>query len=337
MDVTTWDTRETPDPAFTAAWNARIARTPQAHHALRPDFLAWDARHGRTALAVLVEEPAGMLVLRRVRGGWSSGWMWRTQVAVESPPPGPLALTDAQRRGLLAAVDAVSQGTLTRCYLPHAAGEGEPAFEASTTYVHGLECTEDALFATFDGNRRRAVKKAAKEGFAIVSATTFDHYRGFAAIQVETARRRGLQTGPVPDTVEESGESWREWELPWMRLLVAVRDGRVHAGSGFGMLPGGTVEYRANASSPEARAAGVNVALAWEGLRMAQADGAKWLNWGGATEFKKNLGGQRVAIWCRLGGGPVWALPNQVALSWHRVRPRLAGLWHSLARRSAAS
>jgi hypothetical protein len=142
---------------------------------------------------------------------------------------------------------------------------------------------------------------------------------------------------PVPETVAESGVSWREWELPWMRLFVAMRDGRVGAGSGFGFLEGAAFDYRANASDVAARASGVNVALAWEALRSARAAGFRTLNWGGATEFKKNLGGERVPMWCRLGGGPVWALPNRMTLSWHRVRPQLAALWKSLGKRGAAS
>jgi hypothetical protein len=231
----------------------------------------------------------------------------------------------------------VTGGALTRCYVPAPTLDGEAAFQAGATFVHALDGDEDALFATLDGNRRRAVKKAAKEGFTIAEATTFRQFREFALVQADNTRRRGVPAPPVPDEVAESGEAWREWELPWMLLLVAERDGRVVAGSGFGVVPGGCVEYRANASRAEARSAGVNVALAWEALRTSRASGARWLNWCGSTEFKKNLGGQRVPIWCRLGGGPVWALPNQMTLSWHRVRPRLAGLWRSLGRPGAAS
>jgi hypothetical protein len=337
VDVRTWDTRQAPDPAFAAAWTTRLARAPHASFSLRADFLAWDAQHGRPALAVLVEDPPGMLVLRRVRGGWSSGWAWRPQMVAEAPPPGPLGLSDAQRRGLLAAVDAVTHGALTRCFVPAAAIDGEPAFVAAETFVHGLDRSEDELFATFDGNRRRAVKKAAKEGWAIVEATTPGQFHGFALLQAEISRRRGVRVEPVPEAVARSGESWREWELPWMRLFVAVRDGQVGAGSGFGFVAGAAFDYRANASDATARAAGANVALAWEALRAARVMGCRSLNWGGATEFKKNLGGERVAIWCRLGGGPVWALPNRMTLSWHRVRPRIAGLWKSLQRRGAAS
>jgi len=337
VDLRTWDTRETPDPAFLTAWTARLACAPHASFALRPDFLTWDARHGRPALAVIVDAPRGVMVLRRVGGGWSSGWAWRPQMVVEAPPSASMGLSDAQQRGMLAVIDGITNGALTRTYVPAITVGGEPAFSAGATFVHGLGRSEDELFATFDGNRRRAVKKAAKDGWTIVEATTHEQFRGFAELQAETSRRRGVHVEPVPESVDRSGESWREWELPWMRLFVAERDGHVGAGSGFGYLGGAAFDYRANASDAAARASGVNVALAWEALRAARAAGFRSLNWGGATEFKKNLGGERVPMWCRLGGGPVWALPNRMALSWHRVRPQLAALWKSLGRRGAAS
>jgi hypothetical protein len=337
VDVSCWDTRERPDPAFAAAWAARLARSPQTNFELRPDFLAWEAQHGRHAMAVLVEEPPALMVLRRVRGGWACGWNWRPQMAVESPPPGLPGFSDAQRRSLLAALDAVTRGAPTRCYLPGAAGDGEPAFEAGTTFVHGLERSEDELFGTFDTTRRRMVRKAGNEGFEVVEAHTFEQFRSFALLQAETEQRRGRSPAPVPEHVAESGESWREWELPWMQLLVAVRDGQVVAGSGFGFSAGSTVDYRTNASQLEVRRYGVNIALAWEALRRSRTAGARWLNWGGSTEFKRALGGAPVTIWCRLGGGPVWAVPNQLTASWHRARPRLAGLWKSRLRRGASS
>ena len=337
MDLSCWDSRQSPDPAFVATWMARLARSPHANFEMRPDFLALDAQHGRSAIAVLVEDPPALMVLRRVRGGWACGWPWRLHMTVESAPPGPPAFSDAQRRSLLAALGAVTDGALTRCYLPEALDDGAPAFEAGTTFMHGLERSEDALFGTFDATRRRMVRKAGNEGFEVVEAHTLEQFRGFALLQAETERRRGRTPAPVPEHVADSGQSWREWELPWMQLLVAMRDGQVVAGSGFGFSPGSTVDYRTNASQLEVRRYGVNIALAWEALRRSRTAGARWLNWGGSTEFKRTLGGTSMTIWCRLGGGPVWALPNRMTASWHRTRPRLAELWKSLQRRAGSS
>ena len=47
---------------------------------------------------------------------------------------------------------------------------------------------------------------------------------------------------------------------------------------------------------------GANVQLAWEALRRGREAGHRWMNWGGATHFKKDLGGARVEISCWLGG-----------------------------------
>jgi hypothetical protein len=336
-DVSFWDTRLPLGPEFAAAWTARTARSPHASFDLRPDFLAWEARHGRPAMAVLVEDPAALMVVRRVGGGWECGWPWRLQITVESPSPGLPAFPAAQRHRLLAALHAVTRGARTRCYLPEAPGDGEPAFEAGTTFMHALERGEDELFGTLDTTRRRMVRKAANEGFEVVEAHTLEQFRSFAQLQAETEQRRGRTPAPVPEHVAESGESWREWELPWMQLLVAVREGQVVAGSGFGFSAGSMVDYRTNASKLEVRRYGVNIALAWEALRRSRTAGARWLNWGGSTEFKRTLGGAPMTVWCQLGGGPVWALPNQMTLSWHRMRPEIAGLWKSLRRRGAPS
>jgi len=329
-----WSTRDPLADSFAAEWARRIGRAPHAHYALRLDHLAREADHGRHARAVLVDDPCALVVQREEPAGWVSGWPWRSQIAIVDPAGRvPEGITADEQRCVIAALDSIPGAGRSRCFVTRPVA-GDLGFPIGATYVHDLRgAGEKDLMARLDGNRRRAIKRARREGYEVVEATTHEQFRGFAVLQIEAERRRHGHPAPVPDRIDVPGEGWREWELPWMWLLVAMREGRVEAGSGFGFVPGGTVDYRANASSAAARHAGVNVLLAWEALRRWRERGATWLNWGGSTEFKRHLGGVRVPIWCRLGGGPAWVVPNFVTASWYRVRPGLAGVWHTLHRR----
>lgn len=328
-----WSTRDPVPPEFASAWNHHLARAPHAHYAMRVDHLEWEARHGRHARAVIVDDPPGLIVMREGRGGWTSGWPWRPQIVIADPAGrGPEGMTPDEQRGLLNELARQAGGARLRCYVLQPI-QGLQGYACAATYLSPIDADEDALHARLDGNRKRAIKKALKEGYEVQEATTFEQFREFAELQRLAEARRGVDPAPLPERVEEFGESWREWELPWMRLLVAVKDGKVTAGSGFGFAPGGTVDYRANASTPEARKAGANLLLAWEAIRRARQAQERWINWGGSTEFKRHLGGVRVPVWCGLAGGPVWAVPNTMAVSWQRVRPQLAGMWRFVRRR----
>jgi hypothetical protein len=332
MAVKTWSTRDPIAPEFSATWQRHLARAPHAHYAMRLDFLAWDARKGRHARALIVDDLPALMVLRESGGGWTSGWPWRTQMAIADPAGrGPEGMTPDEQRRLLEAMVRFTGSARSRCYLFQPV-EDALGYLCAATYLTPLDQDEQALHAHFDGNRKRAIKRAAKEGYEVVEATTFEQFRAFAALQRAAETRRGAHPEPLPEQVGP-GESWREWELPWMQLLVAVREGQVVAGSGFGFAPGATVDYRANASNAEARKAGVNLLLAWEAMRRGRQAGQRWINWGGSTVFKRHLGGVRVPVWCRLDGGPVWAVPNHMAVSWQRVRPQLAGMWRFVRRR----
>jgi hypothetical protein len=123
-----------------------------------------------------------------------------------------------------------------------------------------------------------------------------------------------------------------------MLLLVAARDGQIACGSGYGLWPGGMIDYRANASTLEGKKLGANALLAFEAMRLARSRGCRWMNWGGATDFKRELGGERGSH--RAGSAAAcWALPNRITVSLRRARPVVAswlrGLRPNAARRSA--
>ena len=337
MSFVTWHTPDPIDPGFEGAWRARLARAPHAHFAFGSAYLAWSAARGRTAHAVLADEDGrgAALVLREEKGGLVCGWPWRSGAVVEDAGRAmPEGLTPDERSWLFACAERVAGRARLTCFLP-----GPPqgvGYVAGLTSVIHLERTEAELMQDMDASKRRALKKAQGLGWEVVEAVRPAEWRAFAGLQRVTESRRGAAPAALPED-PAPGESWREWELPWMWLLVAVKDGVVGAGSGFGFLPAGTLDYRTNASAEAAKKEGANVLLGWEAMRRGRERGLRWLNWGGATRFKRDFGGPCVEIACRLGGGAAWAIPNRLAASLQRARPRIAGAVRKLRRGRAGS
>jgi hypothetical protein len=123
-----------------------------------------------------------------------------------------------------------------------------------------------------------------------------------------------------------------------MWLLVARRDGAVIAGIGDGLTPGGVVEGRAAATTPEGRKVGVMTLLCHEEARRLRDLGHAWLNHGGDTVFKREVAGalgRRNVLWCWLGGGRAWRLPNRTEAWARRARPRVAAWVRAIAVRTA--
>ncbi|MBI5709094.1 MAG: GNAT family N-acetyltransferase [Candidatus Eisenbacteria bacterium] len=337
MSLVTWHTRDPLDPGFERAWRARLAGAPHAHFGFDPAYLAWSAAHGAAARALLVDEDGrgAALVLREEKGGLACGWPWRSGAVVEDPARAlPEGLTPAECGWLFACAERAAEGARLRCFLP-----GPPqgaGWAAGLTSIVRLERAEAELMQDLDASKRRALKKAQRSGWEVVEAVRPAEWNAFAGLQRATESRRGAAPAALPEH-PAPGESWREWELPWMWLLVAVKDGVVEAGSGFGFLPGGTLDYRTNASTEAAKKEGVNVLLGWEAMRRGRERGLRWLNWGGATRFKRDFGGPCVEISCRLGGGAAWAIANRVAASLQRARPRIAGAVRKLRQGRGAS
>ena len=329
MKIETWDTRRPLDPGFERDWLASLARCPHANFTLDPRLLAWEARHGRHALAVRLSAGARVaaLVLRIKGTGLVSGWPWRWQAVVEDPGRSAAAgLTAEECAWFFERARAIAGGRRLRCFLPVAAPESEGGFPGGATLLRSLQEDDEGILRHIDVNKRRAVKRALREGWEVRPAAGAEELRAFAVILREMELARGKRVPEVPATTPEPGQGWREWELPWMWALVAVRDGVIGAGSGYGVMRGGTMDYRSNGSSSEARKAGANALLAWEAMRRGRDHGCRWMNWGGVTEFKRELGGERIEMTCRLGGGAVWVLPNAAVVAWRHARRQLPAI-----------
>lgn len=325
-NIRIWDTTTALSADFAAAWDARLSRSAHAHFAMRLDYLEWEAAHGRHARAVLVEEGGrlGALVLRREGRGFVCGWPWRCQVALEdSANAGPSGLDAALCDWAVVQAQFAAHGDRVRVFVPRGEAAG-PSVVRGTTIIKDLAFDDEKLAATFDSEKRRVVRKLEKAGWQVIEGTTSEHHRAFRQLQYENDVRLGRGTPSAMVESPERGEDWREWELPWQWLLLAVHEGVVHAGSGYGRAANGMVDYRANASTPEGRKAGANTLIAWAALTRSRDAGYRWMNWGGNTTFKKQLGGETVVMTNRLGGGALWAAPNAVELAVGRTRASLA-------------
>lgn len=278
------------------------------------------------------EGRAGAMVLREEPDGLTCGWPWRSHAVLEDEGRAPApALTPEEGAWFRAVAERLAGNRRLKCYLP--GRPGGAGFHAGTTCLNSLVQSEEELLRGLRPDKRRRIRRVTEQGYTVVEADSLEQFRAFAELQRETDSRRGTSSGEPLEDSPDSGESWREWELPWMKLLVAVKDGRVEAGSGFGFLPGCTIDYRTNASSELGKKDGANILLGWEGLRRGRERGLKWLNWAGATRFKLDHGARPVEMGCVLGGGWAWTVPNQVTTSLQLARPRLVELVRSLRAR----
>ncbi len=339
-----WRTTEPLEPGFERAWNESIARMPYAHFGFRLDLLAWQARHGVPGMAVLVQEAhlRGAIVARFERGAWVSGLPWRWQAAVEGPVRAPAAaLGSDEAEVLFRHLGRCAGGKRVRCFLPCPPARGNSGYVAGKTLLHDLNRTDDELIRAMDKTKRSAIRRAGREGWRTIEPREIEWLRAFNRVQHETEKRHGQSLAPEPDPLPAPGERWREWELPWMWLLLAVRGEEVGSGFGFALGPGTLIESRAAASTAGALKEGAFVLLAYEAARRARERGMRWLNWGGDTFFKRDVTGPLgapVTMHCWLGGGGRWKLANRTesaawklrtsAAAWvHRPRgaPRTAG------------
>lgn len=339
MSARAWCTDDAPDPAFDAAWEGALRRLPYGHFGFRLDALRWMHRLGTVSLAVLVEEAGwcGAIVARRENGAWVSGlpWRWHAAVAAEGRAP-EHPLTRDEARTLFSQLQHFARGRRVRAHLPQPAPAGVPAYVSGRTLLHRIDVDDEALLKAMDKTKRSMIRRAEREGYRVVEAVTREQWQGFARVQRETDRRHGREPLDQEHDQPGPGERWREWELPWMWLLVAEREGEVGSGFGLAFGPGSVIESRAAASTEPALRAGAFTLLAYEAARRARDRGYRWLNWGGDTFFKRDLSrglAAHVRFHCWLGGGPRWGLANAGEMLMHAARGRAVDLMHALRRR----
>ena len=248
MTVRIWDTRQAIDPDFERAWRDRLARSPHAHFEFDPAFLTWEARQGRGMRAVLLDDAdrRAALLLGAAQVEAVCGRPWRWDALVEGEEGTGRGFTAAEADWLFQQAQRAAGARRLRCFLPWAPRRSTPHYLAGATIVQTLAETDDQLMKRFDATKRRSIRKCAELGYEILETTDHQHLRAFAALQRAIEARHGHEPGgrgrDALPADPPAGQAWREWELPWMWLLVALKDGAVQAGSGFGLYPGATVD-----------------------------------------------------------------------------------------------
>lgn len=338
MSAWTWSTRESLDPSFEGAWLARLARSPQANFTFDPAYLAFRARQGRHAVAVLADEGSlrGALVLREESSRLECGWPWRWQAVIEGPERvEPLAFDSAEATWLYRQAQRAAGPMRVSVHLPCAPPKTVPGYRSGSTILYRVDRDDAELMAGMLPNKRRMVRRAVERGYEVIEADRIEHYRAFAALQRETMARHGQEL-PPPCESPEPGEAWREWELPWMWLLVAVREGEVASGLGDGLLPGGMVEARTGASTDAARRDGAFALLSFSEAQRARDRGYRLINLGGDTRFKRDAAGRHgvgLTMYRWLGGGHASRIGDYAESMWHRTRGHIAAFARTLGRR----
>jgi len=336
MSACLWVTGTPLDPGFEREWSEAIARAPDAHFAFRLDVLAWQHARGMPALAVRVDTPGvrGVIVARLERGTWVSGLPWRWMAAVEGEARDPSSLMRPEEAAVLFAALCEAAGERrVRAFLPAAPDGRAPGFLAGKTLLHRVDVSDEELIRAMDKTKRAMIRRAGREGYAVAEGATLEQFRKFARVQRETDRRHGNAPLDGDGDLPASGERWREWELPWMWLLLAEREGEVGSGLGFALGPGRVIESRAAASTQAALKSGAFVLVAYEAARRARERGLRYLDWGGDTFFKRDITGPlgaRVPLHCWLGGDARWSLTNHSEVLAWRARRGAAGLAHAL-------
>ena len=331
-EIGMWDTREPLPAGFRSAWEATLQQSPHAHFALDLDYLLWEGSRDRHARALLIEGPGrrGAMVQRRAGGRWISGWPWRWQALMcDADPASPLGMTAADACWLHEQVARIAGSADFVTHLPHAPARGLAGWSAGATVVQELGRSDEELFEGMEPSKRRLLRRARNHHVEVIGVPTAEDARAFHRLQQEWKSRMRLPIEPTPETVETSGESWREWELPWMWLLVARQGGEVVAGVGNGVRSRGTLQGRAAASTLEARRLGATVLLGYEEVRLGRDLGHRWFNHGGDTPFKREMSGRlgrSIRVYGWIGGAKSRAWWHRGEAAFRNVRPAFARL-----------
>lgn len=145
----------------------------------------------------------------------------------------------------------------------------------------------DELFKDFSQTRRNELRKVMRRGeVGVKTLETEDELRELYEIHCDWNRRKGNE----PDSREDF--EFAASQTGYRKILVAVHDGRVIAGSYYRFCPGGVVEYAANNSLPEYLKLRPNDLLGWRSIEWACGEGFTHYSMGGSHLFLRRFGGE---------------------------------------------
>jgi hypothetical protein len=248
---------------------------------------------------------------------------------VGADPGSPLGMTASDAAWLHEQASRLHDPADLITYLPHVPAQGYSGWVAGATVVQDLRRSDEELFENMEPSKRRLARRAMAHEFEVTTAHGPGDLRDFHRLQQESKSRMGLPSEPTPDHVETCGESWREWELPWMWLLLVRQRGALVGGVGNGIRSGGTLQGRTAASSLDARKLGASVLLGYEEVRLGRDLGHRWFNHGGDTAFKREMSGRlgrSIRVYGWLGGSKARSLWHRGEAALRNLRPQLARL-----------
>ena len=338
MNIERWSTRAPLTVGFGERWNDWVSRAPLANFSLRLDHARWDAENGRHTVLVLAQhrERSMVIALREAGDMLECGWPWRWQAAMcdADAAQGPTPTPD-ECMLLFEAAQSAASGTRLRMHLPHPPSHRVPSFRSGATLIQRIDVSDSELLDSMEADRRRLYRRALRMGFTVRRGGQPDDAAAYATLDRHAlAQRGGGQRETRCDVPAE--DAWREWQCPWMRLLLSEREGSVEACLGDGTAPGAMVEGRLAITSADGRSSGVMCFLCHEEARLHRDEGHRWLNPGGDTLFKREVAGRlgtRLIMHAWLGGGARFTLTNRSNALISGTRPALAS-WLSTLRRS---
>ncbi len=330
MNLERGSTRTPLSPAFRSQWLDWTARAPLANFSTRIDHAEHEAVRDRHAVLVLCEHHRRRvaLVMREVDGELHCGWPWRWQAVICDPSaqrgPGPDA---AEASTMFEVARSAADGARLRMHLPADPGTRVSGYRTGVTIIQRIDVGDEELLDSMEPSKRRMYRKALREGFQVRLADRPEDHRRYGELDRAAARLRG-EASEEPGGDPGPGDRWREWELPWMRLIAAEREGRIEAFVGDGVAPSAMVDGRSAVTTPEARKAGVMALICHEEVRHLRDQGHRWLNHGGDTVFKREVAGRlgtSLEMFSWLGGGRRHLLANQAESAIARARRAVVG------------
>ena len=199
---------------------------------------------------------------------------------------GAVAVSGEARRTVLASLLSVGLPLAVRCL---GTGDGDEQFSVTKcARWHEIDVTPDldVLETRMDSTRRRAIRKAGREGVVVESLDDASFLDAFAALNVGVRKRKYRLLAQPRTFFEAICRRFRE--VDGWHPLAAVQDGSVVAATLY-LRWRDTLYYKFNASSPAALGARPNDLLVWDGIRLAKALGCRRLDFGASDDDQPGL------------------------------------------------
>jgi CelD/BcsL family acetyltransferase involved in cellulose biosynthesis len=298
----------------TPAWLSFLAATQGAE----PVFAA--VRDGSTTVGYftgLVVERYGFRVLGSPLPGWTTSYMGFNLADGVPRRAAHEALLGYAFQTLRCSHVEVRDRWLDEADL---AGLGV-AWSPASTHLIDLRPDEDALFAGMTSACRRNIRKAAKSGVVVESATD----PGFADDYYAQLRDVFAKQGLVPTYPLERVRALLEHLGPTGNLLLLrARDGRCVASA---VLPwfGRTMYFWGGASYRSDQHLRPNEALIWHALRYARSQGLTEFDFVGRGSYKAKYGTtEKTVPWLRRSRSPLVAGLRNAARGGFALKQRAA-------------